>query len=132
MASVQINSNIQNRIEEFIKIAPKLEISVLEQFMMDINKVIAKKKAPNLSKKEAALLKAIYNAYSPKTTKRLEELSLRMFEDKITEEELKEYRILANESEERSLIRLQNLFELAQLKNTTVPKLMTQLGLEKK
>lgn len=129
MASVQINSDVKVGFEELIKGFSELKTGDIEAFMLEIGNLVAKRKAPNFSKRESELLLAINNSCPPEKAKEINNLKEKLLAESISEEEHKHYLKLLEESEERSVQRLKNLIELAQLRKVSLSTLMTQLGL---
>ena len=129
MASVQISPKINVGFEDFLEGLAKSETRDIEQFMKDVGQLLAKRKAPNLSKRETELLLKINQSWSLENQKRYDFLAKKLQNETIAEDEYNELMILSEESEGMDVERLKNLLELSQLRNVSLDKLMQQLGL---
>lgn len=129
MASVQINSKVKVGFDELVKGFSKLETSDIENFVLEITNIIAKRKAASLSKRESELFLTINKTWTPAKKKRFDLLTKKLQEEKMTAKEHTEYLKLIDLKQERAVKRLESLTELAQLRKVSLRKLMEQLGL---
>lgn len=129
MASVQINSKDKIDFKELIKGFSQLQTSDIEQFMLEVSNIVAKRKASNYSKRESELLIAINNSYPIEQSKEIKRLQHKLQEGTMNKQEHQHYLELLEESEKRSVKRLEYLIELAGLRKIPLPILMNQLGL---
>lgn len=129
MASVQINPKVKVRFEELIKGFSQLKTGDIEAFMLEISNMVAKRKAPNFSKRETELIIAINNAYPTEKALEIKHLKEKLQAETISDKEHQHYLKLLEEFEGRSEKRLEYLIELAQLQKVSLNTLMTQLGL---
>jgi hypothetical protein len=90
----------------------------------------ARRRVPNLSAREAELLREIYREKRPGFQERFDQLNTKRRAYTLTPEEHEELLRLVDESEAFTLRRLEALGELAQLRQITLPALMKQLGLK--
>lgn len=129
MASVQINSKVKVGFEELLKGLSHLETVDIEQFMKEIAVLLAKRKAPNFSKRETELLLKINQGWAIEKQAQYDLLSEKLQKEIISETEHQELLQLSDESEGVDVERLKNLIELSQLRKISLDTLMIQLGL---
>lgn len=129
MASVRINPKVKIGFDELLKGFSQLKTDDIEQFMLEISNLVAQRKAPNFTKREAELLLAINNSFPADKAKEIEDLKSKLQAETITETEHQTYLKLLDDSEARSVERLKKLLELAQLRKVSLETLMNQLGL---
>jgi len=127
MSSVQIKSKIE--LEAILEGIAELDTPELEQFQQQINRLLAQRKAPSLSKTEAALLVKINEGIPEEVLARYTILHEKLQEEAITATEHEEFLQLNAQIEAKNAERLASLIELAQLRGTSVDELMTQLEL---
>jgi hypothetical protein len=90
----------------------------------------ARRRAPHLSAREADLLREIYRSKRPGFQERFDELNARRRALTLTPDEHEELLRLVDESEAFTVRRLEALVELSQLRQSSLPALMNQLGLK--
>lgn len=129
MASVQINSKIKVGFDELLQGLSSLETVDIERFMKELGVVLAKRKAPNFSKRETELLIKINQGWAVEKQARYDVLAEKLRKETISEKEHKELLQLSDESEGMDVERLRNLIELSQLRKVSLDTLMLQLGL---
>jgi hypothetical protein len=103
------------------------EVEVVSQRLLHLQ---ARRRAPNLSKREAELLREIYREKRSGFQERFDELNTKRRAFALTPEEREELLQLIEESEAFTVRRLEALAELAQLRQVPLPSLMKQLGLK--
>lgn len=131
MPSIQINSN-QYDLNELVNEISKLKTPDLEKFLNQINYTIARNKVTNPSEKELKLIAIIYKPLAEKTQKRYDELTEKLNKEVISKKEHKELLKLIEVAEQHNLKYLKAISELAQLRKTTISKVIKQLGLDKR
>jgi hypothetical protein len=129
MTSININSQVNVGIDEILNGISTLETNELEQFMQKISKIVAKRKANSLSKKESDLLLNINNSIPQIQQKRFELLSAKLNNKTISPNEHNEMLELIDFLELKHAERLKNLIELSQFRNVSLDTLMQQLQL---
>ncbi|AEE49891.1 hypothetical protein [Haliscomenobacter hydrossis] len=117
--------------EQILAEMGQLALEELEQVMNKGYYLLAERKAPHLSKRETELFLEINKGFETDFQNRYDELSEKLSEGTMTPEENREFIGLTEIVEERTATRLLYLIELAQIRKTTVPELMKQLGLSK-
>jgi hypothetical protein len=124
-------SNQANRTtEDLLAAIEQLEPAEMEKVTRRLLHLQARRKASNLSEREAELLHEIYRAKRPGFQARFDDLNAKRRAFALTPEEQEELLRLVDESEAFTVRRLEALAELAQLRQVPLPGLMKQLGLK--
>ncbi len=121
---------IQIGTDELLKAALQLPQVELEQFVRRLLSLKARERAPVLSEREAELLGKIYQGLPPGMQPRLNKLIKKRRAHTITPEELQELKKLTHQVELFDAARLEQLLELAHLRNVPLEDLIKQLGLK--
>jgi len=129
MATIRINSKVKVGFEELLSGLAKLGSKDFDRFLQEVNTLKAKRIVSNLSERETELLVAVNHFWSAEKTKKYLALQKKMQEETISDKEYPVYMKMVEESEERSLKRVKNLVELAQIRRMTFPDLMDELNL---
>lgn len=129
MPTVQVKSNIELGLDEILNGISQLDTPELEQFLEQVSRLLARRKAQNLSKREAELLVRINQGIGVQKAERYRQLTDKLNEESITPEEHQELLSLINYIEARDSERLESLIELSGLRGLTLNELMDQLGL---
>jgi uncharacterized protein YnzC (UPF0291/DUF896 family) len=103
---------------------------LLESFAQEVNKIVARRKSPNLSKEETALLKKINEGIPAEALERYNLLKTRQKGVGLTEAEQKELNDTIDFIEMKEAEFLGNLINLARLRKISVQKLRKQLGIK--
>ena len=130
MAAIEIQKGIKISFEELLNGITQLDLSSLEQFSEELNRLIARKKVPNPTERELELIKIIYSTLGKKVQERYNELTQKNLEETISEDEHKELLVLVEEFEEHNVKWLQALVELAQLRAVSLDVIKKQLGVD--
>jgi hypothetical protein len=117
-------------IEDLLAAIEQLEPVELEKVSQRLLHLQARRRAPNLSEREAELLREIYRAKPHGFQERFDELNAKRRAFALTPEEHEELLRLVDESEAFTVRRTEALAELAQLRQVPLPALMKQLGLK--
>ena len=128
MQTVQITSNVS--FDELLTSVDQLSLPDLEQFVSRTLALLARRKAPSLPKNQADLLLKINQGLRPIVQRRYDELTAKRRSDTITPEELQELLVLIDRIECSDAERIQNLAQLAHLRQTSLTALMNELGIE--
>ncbi len=107
----------------------QLETAELEEFVGQVNSLLAQRKAPSLPKRETELLEQINQGLPESIQQRYDALQLKLPAEVITTEEHQELLGLIDTVEQASADRLQALIELAQLRQVPLDVLMNHLGI---
>ncbi|MCB0547297.1 MAG: hypothetical protein KDD19_06875 [Phaeodactylibacter sp.] len=129
MPTVQVKSNIELGLDEILNGISQLDTPELEQFLEQVSRLLARRKAQNLSKREAELLVRINQGIEAQKAERYRQLTDKLNEERITPEEHQELLSLIGHIETKDGERLEALIELAGLRRLALNELMGQLGL---
>ena len=116
-------------IEEFLDSAAQLDTPELEHLVSEVLALQAKRRAPCLSKDEAALLQKINQGLPPDVQHQYDTLMEKLQEETLTSDEHQELITLNDQIEESDAKRVKNLATLAQLRNVSITALMKDLGI---
>jgi hypothetical protein len=117
-------------IEDLLAAVEQLEPIEMEKVSRKLLHLQARRRAPNLSEREAELLSEIYRPKPHGFQERFNELNAKRRALALTPEEHEELLRLVNESEAFTVRRTEALAELAQLRQVPLSALMKQLGLK--
>lgn len=115
--------------EQILAEMGQLALEELEQVVHKGRFMIAERKAPHLSKRESELFLEINKGLDEGFYHRYNELKQKLEDEAMTSAENEEFIGLTEIVEERNVLRLSCLAELAEIRKTTLPELMTQLGI---
>lgn len=130
MTSIEIQKGIKISLDELLNGVAKMDISSLEEFSSEINRLIARRKAPNPSERELELIHLIYQPMDKKIQERYNQLSKKNLKRAIGNDEHLELLKLVKIAEEHNVKWLEALVELAQLRSVSLEKVKEQLGME--
>jgi hypothetical protein len=116
--------------EDLLTAIEQLEPGEMEKVSRWLLLLQARRRAPNLSEREADLLREVYRSKRPGFQERFDELNAKRRAFALTPVEHEELLRLVDESEAFMVRRLEALAELAQLRQVSLPALMKQLGLK--
>ncbi|HOY20083.1 MAG TPA: hypothetical protein PLC89_22405 [Haliscomenobacter sp.] len=117
--------------EQILAEMGQLALEELEQVVHQGRFMIAERKVPHLSKRETELFMEINKGFDEGFIDRYNELKQKLADGIMTLAENEEFIGLTEITEERNVTRLSCLVELAEIRQTTLPELMAQLGLIK-
>ncbi len=129
MTIVKINSEVKVGIDEILQGIDNLETNDLEQFMTRVSNLIAQRKAPNLSKKEAELLFKINQGLTKEEQENYIALGDKLQSETITPTQQKEFSKLVTKIEIADAKRMEHLVALAGIRGIDLDQLMEQLNL---
>ena len=116
-------------IEELLDSAAQLDTPELEHLVSEVLALQAKRRAPCLSKDEAALLQKINQVLPPDVQQQYDTLIEKRQEETLTSDEHQELITLNDQIEESDAERVKNLATLAQLRKVSITALMKDLGI---
>ncbi len=116
-------------IEELLDSAAQLDTPELEHFVSEVLALQAKRRAPHLSRDEAALLQKINHGLPPDVQQRYDTLIEKRQEETLTSDEHQELITLNDQIEETDAERVKDLATLAQLRKVSITALMDELGI---
>jgi len=130
MTTLQVTSEINIEVEKVLDGIARLNTPELEDFLSEVSILLARRKAPSLSKREAELLQKINQGLPETVQKRYDELSEKLHLETITPEEHKELLKLVDTTELANAERIEYLLELAGLRKVSLNELIRQLGIK--
>ncbi len=128
MTSVQVKMELP--FDELLKAVEQLSLPDLEQFVGQVLKLQAQRRVSTLSRNEAELLLKINQGIPANLQARCNELIAKRQAETLTPGEHKELIRLTSQFEELNTRRLEYLAELARLRQTSLPALMKDLGIQ--
>jgi hypothetical protein len=128
MAVVSVQAKLNT--EDLLTALEQLEPAEADKIARRLLSLQARRKAPNLSKREEELLSEVYREKRPGFQERYDLLNAKRRDFSLTPQEHEELLRLVDESEAFTVRRVEALGELAQLRQTTLPALMKQFGLK--
>ena len=129
MSSIRIKSSLKLSVEEVLEGISQLETAELEKFLNQVGSLLAKRKAPHVSRREAELLIKINKGISEAQQNRYRILSQKLEAETLTDIEHQEFLRLVDLVEEKDTQRLEYLIELARLRSVSLDSLIDQLEL---
>jgi hypothetical protein len=129
MTSVQITSQVNIGLDQLLSGVSQLETTDLEQFVNQVNCLLAQRRAPSLPHRETELLEQINQGLPENLQQRYDVLQIKLQDEVITPEEHQELLSLIDTVEQASADRLRSLIELSQLREVSLDNLMGQLGI---
>ncbi len=127
MSTIEVRSLVS--LDELLNGVAQLDTPELEHFVSKVLTLRAKRIAPSLPREEAAWLQKINQGLPPDIQQRYDDLTAKRRAEALTREEHQELLGLIDRIERADAERALALTELAQLRNTSVPTLMTELGI---
>ena len=127
MTTIQLQTEVS--LTQLLQGVQQLDAATLEQFADEVMLLRAKRRAPNLSKDETALLQRINQGLPEVIQRRFQALKEKRDDAALTGAEYDELLVIIDQIEQHDVERLQALAELAQLRQVSVRQLMYQLGL---
>ena len=128
MAVVLVQATLTT--EDLMAALEQLEPAEAEKVARRLLHLQARRRAPDVSAREAELLREIYRQKRPGFQDRFDQLNAKRRAFALNSEEQEELLHLVEESESFTVRRLEVLGELAQLRQMTLSALMRQLGLK--
>ena len=128
MPTVQVKAQLS--MEDLLQAVKQLKPSELEGFAWQIIALLARRKAPGLSKQESALLVKINQGIPPDMQDRYDELISKRQSETLSAEEYDELLQLTAQIEKLDVERLEDLKELACIRQTSLTALMEKLEIQ--
>jgi hypothetical protein len=116
-------------VDTLIDQVQRLDERSLNAFLSKVNSIYPSKFKSKENPKEKLLLKKIYAKFAPDKLQEISRLQEKLNTGTITQLEHKQLIQLLDLSSKYDIQRLHALAELAQIRSTSVPKLITDLGL---
>ena len=115
--------------ENIMQAAERLPIGELTNLVQDLLSLQARRQSPLLPPSEAELLQQINQGLSAEQQLRYEQLIEKRLAETLTAVEQQQLMQLNQVVEQLNVTRIKNLISLAQLRQTTLPQSMDQLGI---
>lgn len=115
--------------DKLLEAVKQLSEPELEEFAGEVNALIARRKAPNLSRAESKLLLQINQGVPVNVQTRYDELAVKRDDETLTQKEHAELLRLSDEIESLEAKRIEALAELARVRQTSLNALMEVLGI---
>jgi replication-associated recombination protein RarA len=128
MSTVKVEVQMLSR--DLIKAVKQLSQEDLEQFVSQVIKLQAQRKATSLPKNEAELLMKINQGIPSDTQKVYNDLIVKREAETLTVEEHQHLLLLTEQVEKLQAQRVQYLVELASIRGVSLSTLMDDLGIE--
>jgi hypothetical protein len=128
MPTIQVEAHLSRK--DLLKAVEQLDPGEFQQFFADVLAVRARRQVPHLSAAESGLLRTINHGLPVDLQTRYRDLIGKRRQQSLTPEEHDELLRLTGQVEQLEADRVAALSELAQLRQTTLPALMTSLGLQ--
>jgi hypothetical protein len=129
MTAIHLKSEVKIDFEQLLDGVTQLDTPALEHLLSQVSLVLARRKAPSLSRQESLLLQKINRSLPVTTQQRYDELRAKLHSETIAADEYQELLGLIDEVELADANRLQALIELAHLRNVSLAEVMDQLGI---
>lgn len=130
MATIQGDSQ-QVRFQEILEKLPSLQVTDLEQLVKKATQLLKRKKSPHFIRKEAELIDKIKNGGpSEEFWKKYDNLSAKLEEKIMTEEEKLEFEKLLEVTSKWAYDRLKLMIELAEIWDTSVDQILQRLEIK--
>jgi hypothetical protein len=128
MPTVQVKAQLS--MDDLLQAVKQLKPSELEGFAWQIIALLARRKAPGLSKQESALLVKINQGIPPHMQDRYDELISKRQSETLSAEAYDELLQLTAQIEKLDVERLEDLKELACIRQTSLTALMEKLDIQ--
>ncbi len=128
---MELNSAVQIDLKSILQGIALLDTSNLRLFGNEVLQLVLRRTANDEQVREMGLVYQIYTLIPQEIKIRYDELLTKLETDDLDAKEHQEYVELNEQMENFSVERLKLLIELAEIRQTTVPNVMLQLGLQK-
>jgi hypothetical protein len=129
MTAIHVKSEVKIDFDQLLDGVTQLDTPALEHLLSQLSVVLARRKAPSLSRQESLLLQKINRGLPTTTQQRYAELRAKLHSETIAADEYQELLGLIDEVELADANRLQALIELAHLRNISLAEIMDQLSI---
>lgn len=128
MPVVQVETQLST--DDLLKAVGQLSRPELDELTVQIIALRARRQAPSLSQEEAELLRKVNQGLPPEVRERYDELVAKREAESLTRDEYDELLRLTDRIENLEAQRVKYLVELARLRQTSLTKLMEDLGIQ--
>ncbi len=127
MSVIQVETQLST--DELLKAIGQLKQPELDGLMFQMLALRARRQAPSLPQDEARLLLKINQGLSPEVQTRYDDLIARRRAESLTTDEYDQLLRLTDQIENLEVRRMEYMAELARLRQTSLTKLMENLGI---
>lgn len=128
---MELNTAVQIDLKSILQGISLLDTDNLRLFADEVVQLVLKRTANEEQAKEWSIVYQIHTLIPQRIKHRYDELVVKNERQVLNAEEHQEYLQLNEQMENFSVERLKLLIELAEIRQTTVPHIMLQLGLQK-
>ncbi|MEZ4884794.1 MAG: hypothetical protein R3E32_08730 [Chitinophagales bacterium] len=128
---MEVNTAIQIDLNSVLQGIALLDTDNLRIFTNEVVQLLVNRTSDSKQAKEWTIIYQIYTLVPQNIKTRYEQLSHQLGIDQLSESEHEEFMQLNEKMENFSVVRLELLIELANIRQTTVSEVMQQLGLQK-
>ncbi len=128
MPTIQVEANVST--SELLQAAEQLSPAEFDSFVSAVLQLRSRRAAPQVTSGEAELLRTINQGLPDGLRRRFDELKVKRQAETLTPAEHAELLQLTEDVEHQQVARVQALSDLSQLRKTTLPKLMQDLGIQ--
>ena len=129
MQTVPINSPLRLELGAILEGISQLDTESLENFALQVNQLLAHRKAPHLTDEETSLIREINTGIAPDRLARYHQLMATQKTSELSPAQEQELIALADEMESQDVRRMEQLIALAALWNMRVPAVCERLGI---
>lgn len=130
MPLISIKPSIQIDLQAIVDGLSDLNTSELEAFAEEVNILLARRKAPSLSKEETELLAQINDGIPAEILERFQSLRKKQKASTLNQEEQLELSNLVDQIESMEAKRLESMIALASVWNISINQLRERLGIQ--
>ncbi len=125
--NIQLSKEGNLTFDDILKSVSNLETNEIVQFMQEISKIVAQRKAKSLSFRESNLLKKINESVPTKLQLQYDTLAVKLNDETISEKEYQQLLKIIAKLEQAKAEKLESMIELAHLRNIPLKDLALQI-----
>ena len=125
--NIQLSKEGNLTFDDILKSVSNLETNEIVQFMQEISKIVAQRKAKSLSFRESDLLKKINESVPTKLQLQYDTLAVKLNDETISEKEYQQLLKIIAKLEQAKAEKLESMIELAHLRNIPLKDLALQI-----
>ena len=125
--NIQLSKEGNLTFDDILKSVSNLETNEIVQFMQEISKIVAQRKAKSLSFHESDLLKKINESVPTKLQLQYDTLAVKLNDETINEKEYQQLLKIIAKLEQAKAEKLESMIELAHLRNIPLKDLALQI-----
>jgi len=129
MDSIEIQKGVRISLEDILSGISQVDLSSLEKFSEEINRLVARRKTKAPSERELELIHNIYQPWESELQKKYDALTEKNLAGTITNSEHSKLLELVVLAEKKNAQWLEAMIELAELRSISLEELQAQLGI---